>query len=192
VRAEVRRAAGRSGKPDRGRAGGPDQAPPSARRELPNPLDRRYSVERDVLKLVLQYPAAISSYFADVDADDFTHPTYREIYEAVASLGGPDDFAADELRAKVAGADGVAEQVLSAIFVEPVHVAGEPDTRVAEAYVVRLRELTVARSIERIKSRLQRMNPVNETLDYNRMFSELVALEAQRRALRDQAIGPVA
>jgi DNA primase len=80
--------------------------------------------------------------------------------------------------------------VLSALVVEPLHLSGEPDARVAEAYVVRLRELTVARAIAQLKSRLQRMNPVDEALEYNRMFGELVALEARRRALRDRALGP--
>jgi DNA primase len=193
VRAEVRRAARRPEQSPRG--GAPVDrvdAPPVARRELPNPMERRYSVERDVLKLVLQYTAAISSYFAEVEADDFTHPTYREIYEAVASLGGPDGLRADELRVKVGGADGLTARVLSSMFVEPLHIAGEPDAKVAEAYVVRLRELAVARSIDQIKARIQRMNPVNEALEYNRMFAELITLEAQRRALRDRAIGPIA
>jgi DNA primase len=40
-----------------------------------------------------------------------------------------------------------------------------------------------------VKSRLQRMNPVTQTADYNRMFGELVALESHRRNLREQAIG---
>ena len=54
---------------------------------------------------------------------------------------------------------------------------------------MRLRELTAARRIEQIKSRLQRTNPVTEVASYNRMFGELVALESHRRALREQAIG---
>jgi DNA primase len=40
-----------------------------------------------------------------------------------------------------------------------------------------------------VKSKLQRTNPVEETAAYNKMFGELVALEQQRRALREQAIG---
>jgi DNA primase len=191
VRAEVRRAAHRPERPSTGQvAADRAEEPPVRRRELPNPLERRYSVERDVLKLVLQYPDAIESYFIEIEAGDFTHPTYREIYEAVSSLGGPRDLHVDELRAKVAGSDGDPERVLSAMLVEPLHVAGEPDAKVAEAYVVRLRELAVARSIDQIKGRIQRMNPVNEALEYNRMFAELITLEAQRRALRDRAIGP--
>jgi DNA primase len=68
-------------------------------------------------------------------------------------------------------------------------VASAPDDKVATAYVVRLRELTAARRIEQVKSRLQRTNPVTEVAAYNRMFGELVALESHRRGLREQAIG---
>ncbi len=67
-------------------------------------------------------------------------------------------------------------------------MTGVPDARVASEYVVRLRELTARRRIEQVKSRLQRMNPVTQAADYNRLFGELVAVESHRRALREQAI----
>ena len=68
-------------------------------------------------------------------------------------------------------------------------MSGELGAKVVAAYVVRLRELTALRRIDQVKSKLQRMNPVTQTADYNRMFGELVALESHRRALREQAIG---
>jgi DNA primase len=40
-----------------------------------------------------------------------------------------------------------------------------------------------------VKSRLQRINPVEASAEYNRLFGELVAFEAHRRALRERAIG---
>jgi DNA primase len=87
-----------------------------------------------------------------------------------------------------ASSDGVRSTVL-ALSVEPLHVSGEPDGRLAQAHIVRLRELTALRRIAEVKSRLQRMNPVTETADYNRLFGELVALESHRRSLREEAIG---
>ena len=56
-------------------------------------------------------------------------------------------------------------------------------------YVVRLRELAAMRRISELKSRLQRMNPVTQTTEYNRLFGELVALESHRRSLRESALG---
>ncbi|MDP9445005.1 MAG: DNA primase, partial [Actinomycetota bacterium] len=63
------------------------------------------------------------------------------------------------------------------------------DDRLAAALVARVQELTALRRIEQLKSRLQRMNPVEQTTEYNRLFGELVALEQHRRALRERAIG---
>ena len=57
------------------------------------------------------------------------------------------------------------------------------------ADVVRLLELTALRRIAAVKSKLQRTNPVEEAETYNRMFGELAALEAHRRALRDRIVG---
>ena len=55
--------------------------------------------------------------------------------------------------------------------------------------LARLEELAATRRIAEVKSRLQRINPVEASAEYNRLFGELVALEAHRRALRERAIG---
>ena len=87
ARAEVRRAASRPAE-SRG-AGGSDRRTPSeqapaaaARHQLPDLRDPRFSIERETLKLVLQHPAAVGRTTAGVGANDFTHPTYRAVWEA--------------------------------------------------------------------------------------------------------------
>ena len=155
--------------------------------DVPDPRARRFSIERDVLKLALQHPKVTADPFAELEGADFTHPYYREIYVALCESGGPAEVTVESLSAQVS--DGALRNTVSALSVEPLHVSGEPDTRVARAHVVRLRELTALRRIAQVKSRLQRMNPVTETADYNRMFGELVALESHRRNLREEAIG---
>ncbi|MBA3232372.1 MAG: DNA primase [Propionibacteriales bacterium] len=209
VRAEVRRAAGRGGsggrssgdrprprqddashssssQPSTGDSTSGDQAGQAqSRRALPDPRERRFSIERDVLKLALQFPDATRVAFEQLEGDDFSHPHYREVFEALSSLGGPCASSADQLMDKVHDA----RALVPALSVEPFALREEPDTLVAKAYVVRVRELTALRRIEQVKSRLQRMNPVTQTAEYNRMFGELVALESHRRALREQAIG---
>jgi DNA primase len=52
-----------------------------------------------------------------------------------------------------------------------------------------LQLLTVMRTIAALKSKLQRTNPVEEQHKYNQMFSELVVLEARRKALHTRGIG---
>jgi DNA primase len=196
VRAEVRRAIAKS-RPNAQRptvtAGTPgspgSQATPEqpTAREVPDPQERRFTIERDVLKLTLQHPLTMATCWSTIEPDDFTHPHYRAIFQHVTELGGPAVVTQDVLRERLH--DGDLTNLVSAMSVETLHVSGAPDDKVAVAYVVRLRELTAARRIEQIKSKLQRTNPVTEVASYNRMFGELVALESHRRALREQAIG---
>jgi DNA primase len=154
---------------------------------VPDPAERRFSIERDVLKLAVQHPIVTAKVWDDLDAEDFTHPYYREIYALIGRLGGPTTAQPDAVIE--ASSEPAVASLVSALSVEALHVAGEPDVPVVQAYVVRLRELASMRRIADLKSRLQRMNPVTQAADYNRLFGELVALESHRRGLREQAIG---
>jgi DNA primase len=79
--------------------------------------------------------------------------------------------------------------ILAQSAVEPLRATAEATRAVVESLIARLQELTTARRIVEVKSRLQRTNPLEHTEEYNRMFGELVALEQQRRVLRERAIG---
>ncbi len=159
---------------------------------LPDLRDPRFSLERETLKLVVQHPEAVGRMAADVDDDDFVHPTYRAVWQAVTAAGGPAD--APDGEAWVAALrDRVAEpavvSALSALAVEPLLSSKEPTAAYVAAHVYRLQEVTVMRRIAQLKSRLQRTNPVEHATEYNRMFGALVALEQHRRTLREKAIG---
>lgn len=198
ARAEVRRAAGRPAKTDDRRR--PQQAGPTVPAAAPGPpapplpdlRDPRFSLERETLKLVVQHPGVVGSLTKDVDGDDFTHPTYRAVWEAVSACGGPTAAPAGEVwvsKLRDSVEDGPVAHLLGALAVEPVLSAKEPDRAYAAAHVYRLQEVTAMRRIADLKSRLQRTNPVEHPTDYNRMFGELVALEQHRRTLREKAIG---
>jgi len=195
ARAEVRRAAHRR-PDDRGRpAVGPDRSvepveTPSAP-PLPDLRDPRFSLERETLKLVVQHPEAVGRMAKDVDGHDFTHPTYRRVWEAVVACGGPAGAPSGEVwvaKLRDSDADPVLSQALSALAVEPL-LSDEPTTAYVAAHVFRLQEITAMRRIAALKSRLQRTNPVERATEYNRMFGDLVALEQHRRTLREKAIG---
>ena len=72
---------------------------------------------------------------------------------------------------------------------EPLHHKDEPDTRYLNSLVARLLEGVVGGQIAELKSKLQRLNPLDEADDYRALFGELVALEQHRKALGDQATG---
>ncbi|MCW2844892.1 MAG: primase, partial [Nocardioides sp.] len=199
TRREVRRAANRPAprpdqRPDQ-RAGARGQeaaAPPQApRHPVPDLRDPRFSLERETLKLVLQHPMAIGRTTAEVGTNDFTHPTYRAVWEAVEKAGGPAQGASDptwgnRLRAGVT--DPEVASAISALGVEPLRTAKEPDASYVAVHVFKLLELTAMRRIAELKSRLQRTNPVEHPTEYNRMFGELAALEQHRRTLRDRTV----
>ena len=86
-----------------------------------------------------------------------------------------------------AATDPAVSSAISALTVEPLKK--QPDAAYFTEYLQRLQELTAARRIGAIKSKLQRTNPVEEPETFNRMFGELAALEAHRRALLDQLTG---
>ncbi len=199
ARSEVRRAAGRgraaatSGRPSYspGRSDQPVE-PVETTPRLPDLRDPRFSLERETLKLVVQHPLVVGRAAADVDGGDFTHPTYRGVWEAVSSCGGPsaapdNEVWVSKLRENVSS-EPVA-QALNALAVEPLLSTKDPTAAYVAAHVYRLQEVTVMRRIFEVKSKLQRTNPVDQAVEYNRMFGELVALEQHRRNLRERAIG---
>ncbi|MEZ5193706.1 MAG: hypothetical protein R2734_15210 [Nocardioides sp.] len=129
---------------------------------------------------------------AEVGGHDFTHPTYRSVWEAVVAAGGPSSAGGDPgwvagLRDAV-GDPGVSSAI-SALAVEPLRTTKALDTAYVAAHVFRLQELTTMRRITDVKSRLQRTNPVEDATAYNKMFGDLVALEQHRRALHELAMG---
>ena len=79
--------------------------------------------------------------------------------------------------------------LVTELAVESLRHDGEADERYADAVYARLLELATTRRIAELKSKLQRLSPVEATTAYNRLFGELVALESHRRGLRERAIG---
>jgi DNA primase len=192
AREEVRRAVNRpAARPDQRSPAPPAQADaPPPRHQLPDLRDPRFSLERETLKLVLQHPSPVGRSISDVDGNDFTHPTYRAVWELVAAAGGPAAGASDAgwaTQVRDAATDPAVSSAISALAVEPLK--REPDEGYIALHFYSLRELTARRRIADLKSRLQRTNPIEHAAEYNRMFGELTALEAHRRKLLDLKIG---
>ena len=193
VQVEVRRAAGRRGAPATApppRAPVAAEAPVKPQQQLPDLRDPRFVLERETLKLVVQEPGAVARTSHDLGANDFTHPTYRAVWELVEQNGGLATAGADWAgRLRDRTPDPTVAAALSALAVEPVPSKKGADDAFVANTVYRLQELTAQRRIADVKSRLQRTNPVEHTAEYNRMFGELTALEQHRRQLRDLALG---
>jgi len=147
----------------------------------PDPLEPRLILEREVLKVRVQQPTLITTW-GNIEDGAFTHPAYSALAIAINSIAVartlvPDDFAEPELRA-----------LFTELSVEPIRADGEVSDHYVASIVARLREVGISRSIAELKSRLQRLNPVENEDEYNAAFAQLVGLEAQRRELHDEAV----
>ncbi len=147
----------------------------------PDPHDARLILEREVLKSRLQEPALfIESLWSDIEADAFTHPAYREMRKTI-----------DEKQ--VLSMETITDEKIKTLFtelsVEPIRADGRATALYVESIIARLREVAISRSIAELKSSLQRLNPVENEIEYNAAFAALVALETTRRSLHDLAVG---
>jgi DNA primase len=150
----------------------------------PDPRDPTLQVEREALKLAVQRPALLGPAFDQLDPLAFTHLAYGEVRDAVAKAGGTGSTAGGDIWVNAvleAAVDDRVRALITELVVEPILAATEPDERYARAQLAQLRVRAVDRQIADVKSRLQRLNPIEVAPEYNRLFGDLVTLEKRRR-----------
>jgi DNA primase len=193
------RVAGGGGSDGGAAAGGAQAGPAGAEYDLSNPA---VQIERETLKLAVQRPAALGPVFDALPDEVFTVPQHRAVRAVIAAAGGVSGVGGG---AGAAGAvRNVAEWVarlrddapndevrnlLTRLAVEPPRSEHDSDDRYAVSLLARIQELQLTREIAELKSKLGRLNPVEQQDDYYRLFGDLVALEQQRRVLRERGIG---
>lgn len=148
----------------------------------PDPLEPTLMLEREVLKARVQMPALVSTW-TTIEDGSFTHPAYSALAATINSLGATRAFTSEEI------ADPQLKALFTELSVEPIRADGEITERYVASIVARLREVGISRAIADLKSRLQRLNPVENGEEYNASFAQLVALESARRSLHDLAVG---
>jgi DNA primase len=160
-----------------GRSPLPGDQPAAARatREARSPARE---VEKEALKLLAQHREVSDALLQELREDLFETQRYRKAFELLRK--SPDPAAAvGEV------SDPTLAQLVAELTVEPVK--GEATDRYARHVLWRLVEYSLKRQIDRLKRELQRLNPVTETDAHERLFKELVALEAERREARARA-----
>ena len=169
-----------------------EAAPNSAR---PNPNDPRLWPQREALKAALQYPAIAGTVFDSLPVECFTEPAYAIVRQAMTSVGGTSSGLSgaawvDAVRNAVD--DPVIDPLVTELAVETMPVEEDNIPRYISSVLARLQEVWVGEQIADIKSRLRRMSPSDDPDGYNAVFGDLVALEAYRRSLLEQALDPSA
>jgi DNA primase len=147
----------------------------------PDPNEARLILEREVLKSRLQEPQLFEGeLWSSIESGAFTHPAYSAMRTAIDSIDklSPETISDENLRA-----------LFTELSVEPIRADGKPTQLYVASIVARLREVAISRSIAELKSSLQRLNPVENEIEYTAAFAQLVALESARRSLHDLALG---
>lgn len=159
----------------------------------PDPADPTLWPQREALKSALQHPALAGPVFDSLTVESFTHPGYQAVRAAIAAAGGAAARQSggqwiDTVRGQ-AGSEAAAALV-NELGVEAINVDDDEKMRRYIAGVLaRLQEVWVGRQIAEVKSKLQRMSPVEQGDEYHALFGDLVAMEAYRRSLLEQASG---
>jgi DNA primase len=147
----------------------------------PDPNEARLILEREVLKARLQEASLFTeTLWSDIEPSAFTHPAYKELRKTIDEVAEISTETISDERIKT---------LFTELTVEPIRADGKPSAAYVESIVARLREVAISRSIAELKSSLQRLNPVENEIEYNAAFAQLVALENARRNLHDLALG---
>jgi DNA primase len=174
-----------------GQAAG-DAAPAQPAASRPDPRDPTLWPQRAALKSALQYPAFAGPVFDTLTVESFTHPGYAAVRAAIEAAGGTS--------LGITGAewiDTVRQRTTSALTASLIHelgveaIAADEETlpRYIAGVLARLQEVWMGRQIAEVKSKLQRMSPIEQGDEYHALFGDLVAMESYRRSLLEQASG---
>jgi len=172
---------------------GPAEVRRSPAAERPDPRDPTLWPQREALKSALQYPALAGPVFDSLTADSFTHPGYAAVRATIEAAGGTSaGLTGAQWMERVRGqaSNAAVGGLVSELSVETIKVEDEERLpRYIGGVLARLQEVWVGRQVAEVKSKLQRMSPAEQSDDYHALFGDLVALEAYRRSLLEQASG---
>ena len=140
-------------------------------------------LERDLLKVALQYPKAIDEHAPSVLVELFSVPAHRAIWEEV--LAGGD---AGQITGRLTE-EGTRETV-RALTLEKIEVELGTDGLPPAGYVAeianRMKDFSLRRLIDSKKRYLQRLNPIENEREYKALYAELIALEGERQRMSDE------
>ncbi len=173
----------------------PGQAPaapaaparPAFRLDARNP---QQFVERELLKLAVQFPALVAPVLDAFSPEEFVTPPYAAVREAVASGGGVTagaeaaDIWVDVLR-EVAPDDAV-RGLITELAVEPIRTRRAPDAGYAGEFLVKLRLQAVARRVAACRVQLQRLGPHAAAEQTEAVQRELWGLQQYEGELRSR------
>ena len=131
----------------------------------PDPGDPRLWPQREALKSALQYPALAGPVFDSLTVESFTHAGYAAVATAIAAAGGTAAGLGgaqwiDHVRREAV--DSAHAGLINELGVESIRIDDEDKLpRYISGVLARLQEVWIGRQIAEVKSKLQRMSPVD-------------------------------
>lgn len=178
---------------DNRRAAPARQAAAPAATTRPDPRDPMLKRQRLALKAALQYPALTGPVFDTVGVESYTHPAYVAVRNAISAAGGIGAGLTGTPWATAVREHCATPQVLNLVNELSVEEFGATDeemlVRTIAGVLTNLQEVWVGRQVAEIKSKLQRVSPIDDSVEYNNLFGDLIALETYRKSLQQQANG---
>jgi DNA primase len=146
------------------------------------------------LAAALQYPQHMPSAFDELGDDAFAVPAWQAVHAGIRAAGG---VAVGRTLGPAAWVAAVGEQAGAAVegLVDEIAVSPLPEDRAdyIPAFVAGVyqgvADLGLTRHIADARSRVQRLDPSGDFAAYQKASAELLALEAQRRVLRESQAG---
>jgi DNA primase len=178
-------------RPSKGGAANGRPAQDAPARPVYDPRDPDVQLERETLKLAVQRPAVMGPAFDALPPGVFDVPEHAAVREVIAGLGGVEtavggaEWAA---RLRETAPNDELRGLITQLGVEPPRFEGDSDDRYAAQLLARIQERQLTRNIAQLKSKLGRLNPVERPEEYNRLFGDLIALEQQRRVIRERGV----
>ncbi len=148
-------------------------------------FDAQAKAEQEMLRLCLSDADIRKKAREEIGAELFTVDSHRELFGVLAQFGGGSE---GESRSDVVNGLEPRLQSLASGLLLDTESAGDQNSYFVEI-LTRLKEFEVGRQIDRLKSRIERLNRLGNEPLYDSLFNELIALEARRRELKGEARG---
>jgi hypothetical protein len=119
----------------------------------------------------------------------FTHEAYGKVHAAVLAAGGTSAGMTGSAWIDAVASHCPHRSLVTELAVEPLPVAGEAtDTqRYLTSVLAGLRAVVVGQQVAEIRSRLQRLSPLDDTNSCHQLSGDLVTLQQYHRTLRERA-----
>ena len=152
-------------------------------------LPGHVKVEREALRLLLTDTKQAGALATDIAESDFTAPPRREVYRHAMNLYRAGESSATARTANDLSSDGFS--LLTELTVGEAEPADENHAARAAEIFDRLKVFRLEREIKARRNTHQEVNPLVDPNRHDRLFTELVSLEAERRDLLRKLQGAV-